>query len=148
MFFWPRKDPVPPLPAGIAPALYRLTAPGLPDELVGYLSVAPDHIYSVEGPWWNSRWVRPRLCGDWLVDYGDFDTYKVWPNGAAAYGQDDGFPLEAEELHALAHGVFLLRGIAFRADEVDARTRPGVWNRHYALVPEPSKQGCRAKGVR
>ena len=88
----PHRAEAPSLPVGVEAGLYKLYLPDRPSELAGYLSVRPDHAYEVKGPWGNRRWVRPRLVGDWYVDFWDFDTLRAWPGGSLSFGISDGFP--------------------------------------------------------
>jgi len=153
VLFWPRYEPIPAnaqiLPEGAFPALYRLRQPSRTDELVGFLSVIPDFIYSEAGPWWNPRWVNPRLGLDWVVMYGEFDTLKIWPDGAASYGQDDGFPIEdPADFAELARGEFLLRGILFTAENVNAQAEPAMWHEHYEFKEEMARRRYRFKDAR
>ena len=151
--FWSRYERLPPsamtLPEGAVPALYRLWEPGRTDELVGYLSVMPEHVYSGAGPWWNTRWMNPRLCLEWLVVYGKFDTYEIWPNGAASYGQDDGFPIEdPDDFADLARGRFLLRGVVFTAERVRPQIEPAAWREHYEFAEQIAHRNYRFKDAR
>ncbi|WP_144765926.1 hypothetical protein [Curtobacterium sp. 9128] len=134
MFFWPVKESAPPLPAGVEADLYTLHLPDHPTELAGYLSVQPDHAYDVEGPWWNRRWVRPRLVGDWYVDFWDFDTHRAWPDGSLSYGISDGFPFAAEGFQELARGRFLLHGVEFAVERVDPEDRPNEYGAHFYFL--------------
>lgn len=134
MLFWPVKELVPSLSADADPGLYKLRLPARPSELVGYLSVQPNHVYDAEGPWWNRRWVRPRLVGDWYVDFWDFDTYRVWPDGSLSHGISDGFPFEAGGFEELARGTFLLHGVVFVAERVDPAENPNDYGTHFHFL--------------
>lgn len=142
VLFWPTKEPVPSLPADVASCLYTLHLPGHPDELAGYLSVQPDPLYTEEGPWWNRRWVRPRLVGDWYVDFWDFDTARAWPDGSLSYGISDGFPFGTDGFEDLARGTFLLHGVRFAVERVDPAEQPNEYQAHFHFLdPTPWQRG-------
>lgn len=134
VLFWPSKEPAPSLPTNVEAGLYKLHLPDAPSDLAGYLSVRPDHAYEVEGPWWNRRWVRPRLVGDWYVDFWDFDTHLAWPDGALSYGISDGFPFEADGFEELAGGTFLLHGVLFSVERVDPAESPNEYGTHFHFL--------------
>jgi hypothetical protein len=114
--------------------LYRLHRPDHPTELAGYLSVRPDHLYDETGPWWRRRWVRPRLVGDWYVDFWDFDTHLAWPDGSQSFGISDGFPFEAGGFEGLAGGTFSLHGVLFTVERVDPAERPNEYGTHFHFL--------------
>lgn len=134
MLFWPAKEPVPSLPVGVEAGLYKLHLPDQRSELAGYLSVRPDHAYEVEGPWWNRRWARPRLVGDWYVDFWDFDTLRAWPDGSLSFGISDGFPFGANALDELASGTFSLHGVLFSVERVDPSESPNEYGAHFRFL--------------
>lgn len=146
MLFWPVKEPALPLPAGIGPGLYKLYIPDQPHELAGYMSVQPDHAYESEGPWWNERLVRPRLVGDWYVDFWDFDTFRAWPDGSLSAGISDGLPFEVDGFEDLASGTFLLHGVLFAVERVDPAESPNEYGAHFHFLD--SAEWKRSRGLR
>lgn len=146
MVFRPRKDAPPPLPTGIEAGLYLLHLPDHPGDLAGYLSVRPDHVYDVEGPWWNQRWVRPRLVGEWYVDFWDFDTLRAWPDGSLSYGLSDGMPFEADTFDELAAGTFLLHGVEFGVEKVDPAEWPNEFGAHFHFLDRAAWRRSRRRG--
>lgn len=134
MLFWPAREPPPPLPDGVEAGLWTLHLPDHPAELAGYLSVQPDHAYDVTGLWWSRRWVRPRLVGDWYVDFWDFDTHRAWPDGSLSAGISDGFPFEAARFQDLARGTFLLHGVMFMVKRVDPTDSPNTYAAHFHFL--------------
>lgn len=145
MLFWPAKELAPSIPVNIEAGLYKLHLPDAPSELAGYLSVRPDHAYEVKGPWWNQRWVRPRLVGDWYVDFWDFDTHLAWPDGALSYGISDGSPFEAKGFEELARGTFLLHGVLFTVERVDPTDRPNEYGTHFHFLDLPQWKRVRSR---
>ena len=140
----PSWEPPPPLPTGVEAGLYQLRLPGHPGDLPGYLSVRPDHAYDEEGPWWHRRWVRPRLVGDWYVDFWDFDTRRTWPDGSMSYGISDGMPFGAETFDELADGTFLLHGVLFDVERVDPTARPKEFGAHFHFLDEATWRRSRS----
>jgi hypothetical protein len=76
-------------------------------------------------------------------------TLKIWPDGAASYGQDDGFPIDdPAEFAELARGEFLLRGVSFTAEKVNAQAEPAIWHEHYEFREEIARRGYQFKDAR
>ncbi|MGN7191310.1 hypothetical protein [Curtobacterium sp. MCBA15_004] len=146
MLFRPAEEPVPPLPVGVEPGLWTLHLPDHPCDLAGYLSVRPDHVFDEEGPWWNRRRVRPRLVGDWYVDFWDFDTYRAWPDGSLSCGISDGFPFDESGFEELASGVFLLHGVLFTVRRVDPTDQPNEYGAHFAFLDVEQWKRTRSAG--
>lgn len=145
MLSWPAKESAPSTPVDLEAGLYELHLPDAPSGLAGYLSVRADHIYEVEGPWWNRRWVRPRLVGDWYVDFWDFDTHLAWPDGALSYGISDGFPFEADGFEELARGSFPLHGVLFTVERVDPTGRPNEFASHFHFLDRAEWRRARSR---
>ncbi len=121
---------------GIEAGLYLLYVPSHRSDLAGYLSVRPDHVNDVDGPWWNQQWVRPPLIGGWYADFWDFDTMRAWPDGSLSYGISDGLPIEADTFDEFAAGTFLLHGVVFDVDK-----HGGTPERVQRALPLPRRGG-------
>ncbi len=92
--------------------------------------------------------MRPRLVGEWFVDFWDFDTHLAWPDGALSYGISDGFPFEADGFAELAGGTFLLHAVLFTVERVDPEESPNEYGTHFHFLDLAQWKRVRADGSR
>lgn len=137
MLFSPPPEPPPSDPALVAPGLFRMTVPGVPDAVRGWLSIRRSWEWTVEGPWWRRRDVRPEVRAEFDVVWnGDFTTLDLFPGDDADHWFDGGGDeLAADELAEIEQGTFTMRGVVFDLEFVDPRDDPEAWIRWWYFLP-------------
>lgn len=129
MLFPPPPEPAPSDPVLVAPTLYRMSLPSDPGVVRGWLSVAREWTWDVEGPWWSRRRVRPHLFAEWALnwsedlDYGSFYSDPDFENPHSC-----GLPLGAADLEEVDRGEFTFGGHVLALDLVDPQDEPEVWH--------------------
>jgi len=128
VLFSPPPEPPPSDPALVAPTLYRMSLPGEPGVVRGWLSVSRAWTWDVEGPWWRRRRVRPHLYGEWALNWNEDLDYSVF------YAHPDywnphscGLPLDAPDLAEIDRGEFTFSDRVLALEPVDPHDEPDVW---------------------